>query len=91
MHESAQGSLQRACLRPWLAQVESVTAPAHASRLPSRSLVNPFRVPARLFLVIFSSSNLIAVSSLADPSYLSTALPFSCRLFLVSRVYQPLD
>lgn len=35
VHESAQGSPQPARPPPWLAQVESVTAPLHASRLPS--------------------------------------------------------
>ena len=89
MHESAQGSLQRACPPLWLAQVESVLRPRTLPDSPPRMLVNQFRAPARLCLVIFPSSNLIAVSSLADPSYLSKALPFTRCLFLVSRVYQP--
>jgi hypothetical protein len=44
----------------------------------------------RLCLVIFSSSDLIAVSSLADPSYLSTVVPFTRYPFLASRFNRPL-
>lgn len=52
---------------------------------PPTHVVNQFRAPARLCLAVFSSSDLIAVWSLADPSYLSTALPFARCLFLASR------